>query len=448
MEFPRTRILKSLPINNGPVIYWLSRDQRLRDNWALLYAQQAAITLKAPLVVCFCLAPTYLQANLRHYDFLLSGLTQLEADLREYNISFTILRGKPEDKLRELAKTLKASLIFSDFNPLKPNQEWKEKILGLLDCSLYETDTHNIVPCWSASVKEEYGAYTLRPRINKLLGNYCNAIPSLEKHPFALKLQLAPHPEQRELLRELAPDNSVPAVNWLKSGEKAAWEVFHDFLNLKLRFYQHKSNDPNADVLSNLSVYLHYGQISAQKIAFILRQEASDENTAAFLEQLIIRKELSDNFCFYNKDYDNFNAFPQWAKETLDQRRSDGRSPIYELTNLENAMTHDPIWNQAQKQMVIRGKMHGYLRMYWAKKILEWSFSPETALKNAILLNDKYSLDGRDPNGYAGIAWAIGGKHDRAWSKRPVFGSIRYMNASGCRRKFDVPLFLNQTFQP
>ena len=194
---------------------------------------------------------------------------------------------------------------------------------------------------------------------------------------------------------------------------------------------------------SDLSPYLHFGQIAPQRVAWEIQQsDAPREAKQAFLEELIVRRELSDNFCWYNPDYDKFSGFPEWARKTLDQHRLDQRDFLYSLEEFEPGRTHDALWNAAQLEMVSRGKMHGYMRMYWAKKILEWTNSPEEALEIAIYLNDRYELDGRDPNGYVGVAWSIGGVHDRAWAERPVFGKIRYMSLAGCKRKFKVDEYI------
>jgi deoxyribodipyrimidine photo-lyase len=162
------------------------------------------------------------------------------------------------------------------------------------------------------------------------------------------------------------------------------------------------------------------------------------------LEELIVRKELSDNYCFFNTNYDSFNGFHDWAKETLNKHRKDKRGFVYSLAEFENTNTHEDLWNAAQRELITTGKMHGYIRMYWAKKILEWSKSPEEALRISLYLNDKYELDGRDPNGYVGCAWSIGGVHDRAWTERPVYGKIRYMNRNGAARKFDVDRYISR----
>ena len=267
-------------------------------------------------------------------------------------------------------------------------------------------------------------------------------LPTLESHPF-------PWPGSEpailwdQALAGLAADPGVPAVSWCQPGEDAAQERLEAFRRHGLQHYASDRNDPAREGLSNLSPYLHFGQIAPQRVAWeIQRAEAPLEAKQAFLEELIVRRELSDNFCFYTPDYDKFSGFPGWAQETLDRHRHDHREYLYSLQEFDQARTHDALWNAAQLEMVHRGKMHGYLRMYWAKKILEWSTSPEEALEIAIYLNDRYELDGRDPNGYVGVAWSIGGVHDRAWGERPVFGKIRYMSLAGCQRKFKVEQYI------
>ncbi|HPQ38781.1 MAG TPA: deoxyribodipyrimidine photolyase, partial [bacterium] len=211
----------------------------------------------------------------------------------------------------------------------------------------------------------------------------------------------------------------------------------------RLDRYAEERNDPVRDFQSHLSPWFHFGQIAPQRAALAI-QASGSPGTGDALEQLIVRRELSDNFCFYVETYDQFEGFPEWARTTLETHMPDPRDAVYRIDQFESAATHDPLWNAAQKEMVIRGKMHGYLRMYWAKKILEWSPEPRMALRTAIDLNDRYSLDGRDPNGYTGIAWSIGGRHDRPWFERPVFGKIRYMSFNGAARKFDVNAYIRR----
>jgi len=221
-------------------------------------------------------------------------------------------------------------------------------------------------------------------------------------------------------------------------------KTLSDFIQNKLNSYTSQRNDPNLDGTSNLSPYLHFGQISAQRIVLeSIKVKKIGNLKGTYYDEIIVRRELSDNFCLYEPDYDKFEGFHSWAQQSLNAHREDKRDYTYSLDEFEKAKTHDDLWNAAQHQMIKRGKMHGYLRMYWAKKILEWTETPEKAIEFAIYLNDKYELDGRDPNGYAGIAWSIGGIHDRAWGERKIFGKIRYMSYNGMKRKFNVKQYID-----
>jgi deoxyribodipyrimidine photo-lyase len=218
----------------------------------------------------------------------------------------------------------------------------------------------------------------------------------------------------------------------------------HAFMALGLDRYDQTSRDPNAHGLSGLSPWLHFGQIAPQSVALEAVASPRTEGQQAFLEQLIVRRELADNFCMHNPHYDSIGGIPAWGRATLDKHRDDIREYVYARDAWERAATHDPLWNAAQHEMVRTGSMHGYMRMYWAKKILEWSKTPEDAIRTAIYLNDRYQLDGRDPNGYVGVLWSMGGLHDRPWKERSVFGTVRYMNAAGCKRKFDVERYVEK----
>jgi deoxyribodipyrimidine photo-lyase len=434
----RIRLLKEAGEGSGPVVYWMSRDQRARDNWALLHAQDAAIKRKAPLLVIFCLAPEFLGATIRQYGFMLKGLRAVEESLAKKAIPFVLLTGDPGTEASAFVKRNRASLLVTDFSPLRIKKAWDDDVARDITVPFCQVDAHNIVPCWRASQKLEYAAYTIRPRIHRLLDEYLVDYPALKRHPHQWKHGL-PVNDWTGALKSLKVDRSVPEVGWIKPGEAAARRALRRFINGGLDRYAGQRNDPNSGAQSNLSPYLHFGQISAQRCALeVMESGTSYESRKAFLEELIVRRELADNFCHYNLAYDSFGGFPEWGRKTLDRHRKDVWRHRYRLNELENAGTHDGLWNAAQREMLLRGKMHGYLRMYWAKKILEWSGSPEEALALAIYLNDRYEIDGRDPNGYAGIAWSIGGVHDRAWPERPVFGKIRYMSYSGCRSKFDI----------
>jgi len=429
----------------GSVVYWMSRDQRINDNWALIHAAEQANIYGSSLHVIFCLAPAFPNANIRHYKFMLSGLQELEPLLAQKGIAFHLLMGNPVEELTSFISKYKPALLISDFDPLKVKQHWKEKLDKQISIPHIEVDSHNIIPCRVASQKAEFGAYTLRPKIKKLLPQFLVDFPSLPK---VIKASKVDKTNWDEVLIWLNPDISVAPISWLSPGEKAAQLTLNKFITERLNGYAEQRNNPNLDAQSNLSAYLHFGQISAQRVAIeVAKTNAPETDKAAFLEELIVRRELSDNFCLYNPNYNTVEGFHPWAQKTLTEHRGDQREYLYTLNHLEKGNTHDDLWNAAQLEMVITGKMHGFMRMYWAKKILEWTATPETALAHAIYLNDKYSIDGRDPNGYAGIAWAIGGVHDRAWGERAVFGKIRYMNYQGCKRKFDVNGYIKKIMQ-
>ena len=436
----RSRRLADGRRGDGPVVYWMSRDQRARDNYALLWAQQEAIIRHKGLLVVFCLVADYPGATLRHYRFMLDGLQQVQQQLAVYNIGFTLLGQSPEQILPGFLRRIDAHVLVGDFDPLRIKQRWKVQLINALTVPYYEVDTHNIIPAWTVSAKKEYAAYTLRPKIKRLLASYLTDIPEL-KRQFA-SAPVSSVTDATRLARGV--DNRTPGeYSRLQSGEAAAMQAAVCFVRDKLIHYADWRNNPCVEAQSGLSPYLHFGQLSPQRLAWMVAQsELSAEKKEPFLEELIVRRELSDNFCLYEPFYDRFAGFPDWAQTSLNRHRSDKREYVYSLAELEAGSTHESLWNACQQDLVQNGKLHGYLRMYWAKKILEWTVDPEAALEYALLLNDRYSLDGRDPNGYAGIAWSIGGVHDRAWRERPVFGKIRYMNAAGCRRKFDVERYI------
>lgn len=436
--------IKSGALQPRPVVYWMSRDQRVSDNWSLIYAQNRALTLKVPLFVVFCLVSDFLGATIRHYGFMLRGLQQVKEKLKLKNIPFFLLNGNPSIKIPEFLSEVKAGLLVTDFDPLKIKKAWKNEIAKKIKIPFHEVDAHNIVPVRLVSTKQEYGAYTIRPKISRLLGDFLTEFPAVEKHPFNAKEYITTL-EPEDYISLINVDRRVPEVSWLKPGEKEAKRILDDFINSRLNDYTVKRNDPTLNLQSNLSPYLHFGQISAQRVALaVMSADVREDSKMAFLEELIVRKELSDNFCYYNEYYDKFSGFPEWARKSLEKHKKDKRDYIYSLEAFEYAKTHDPLWNAAQIEMVKKGKMHGYMRMYWAKKILEWSQTPEDALAIAIYLNDRYELDGRDSNGYTGIAWSIGGVHDRAWAERKIFGKIRYMSFKGCQSKFDVEGYINK----
>jgi deoxyribodipyrimidine photo-lyase len=340
-------------------------------------------------------------------------------------------------------------MIVTDFNPLRVPMDFRRRLAERIDIPFHEVDAHNIIPSRFISDKLEYAAFTLRKKVERLLPEFLAELPSLQRHPhFPDSIEPAKI-DWNELLKSRYIDQEVPEVDWLSPGETAASEAMAGFITDRLDHYDRDRNFPDMKGQSDLSPYLHFGHLSAQRLAFEVQQSsAGAESKKAFLEELIVRRELSDNYCLHNPDYDRFNGFQPWAKATLNKHRNDHREYTYTTEQFEKGLTHDPLWNAAQHELVSTGKMHGFMRMYWAKKILEWTPSPEEAIAIAIHLNDRYELDGRDANGYAGIAWSIGGTHDRPWGERKIFGMIRYMNYQGCKRKFDVEKYIRLVHNP
>lgn len=455
----RIKQLNAKDFASGSVLYWMNRDCRVHDNWALLRAQKVAKEHNAPFVVVYNLELGFLGGSLHQHTFKIEGLQEVEKELKEKNIPFAVISGT--DTHEDLVSWIKENdigYIVTDFSPLRIQKKWAKYVTEQCDTPFEIVDAHNIVPAWVTSDKKEYAARTIRPKLHKLLPEFLTNFPYVTSQDTAPQVTKT-HPDWETLTNTDKVTDRHTEVVW-KGGESEAKKVLDEFLEKRFKNYAEDRNDPNLDVQSDLSPYLHYGHISAQRVALKVVDEvhrtietildaerngaSTTNNASAFLEELIIRRELSDNFCWYEPHYDSSKSFPSWAKESLQEHAGDKREYIYTKKEFEQAKTHDELWNACQRQMTHSGKMHGYMRMYWAKKILEWTKNPDDAMDIAIYLNDTYELDGRDPNGYAGIAWSMGGVHDRPWFDREVFGKVRYMNRSGCEKKFDVDEYIQR----
>lgn len=430
--------------SNG-IAYWMARDQRVEDNWALLYSQNLAIKNKVSLHVLFCLTDNFMDATLRMFAFMLKGLEEVSKDCKNLNINFHLLRGKHIEEIPKFVVENKIGALVCDFSPLRIHRSWVDGIKKELpkDIPFVQVDAHNIVPIWVASDKQEYAARTIRNKINSKLSEFLTEFPPLLTHPFKTK-QPPSVINWDEVEKSLKVDRTVTEVDWIKPGYRNAVGMLESFIQKRLALFNDKRNDPTISAHSNLSPFFHFGQIAVQRaiIEVSKHKSVSSKGVEAFCEEAIVRRELSDNFCFYNENYDNMQGLSNWAQITLNEHRKDKRPYLYSRDELDRSRTHDDLWNAAQNQLRTEGKMHGFLRMYWAKKILEWTATPEDALSFAIYLNDRYNLDGRDPNGFVGCLWSIGGIHDQGWKEREVFGKIRYMNYAGCKRKFDINKFI------
>ncbi len=436
----RVKKLNEESIRNGKfVLYWMQATQRTEYNQALEYSIVKANKLNRPLLVYFGITESYPEANERHYYFMLEGLREVQTSLEEKTIKMVIKRNSPEIGAVELAKS--ASLVVVDQAYTRNERRWTRFVAEKVKCPFIQVESNVIVPVETASPKEEYSAATFRPKIKKLLGNYLIPIKNnvLEKDSLEQDFSSFDIGNVRKAISELVITRDVKKSKSFHGGTMQAKKHLKAFVDEKLDNYATVRNDPTKRCQSNMSPYLHFGQISPLYIALKILETGSP-GTDPYLEELIVRRELACNFVFYNSDYDSFDGLPDWTKKTLNGHQKDSRAYIYTLYEMENAETHDPYWNSAQREMVIEGKMHGYMRMYWGKKIIEWSRTPKEAYQVALYLNNKYELDGRGPNGFTGVAWCFG-KHDRPWKEREVFGKIRYMNAKGLRRKFDADAY-------
>jgi len=429
------------------VVYWMQRAQRGADNSALDIAIEAANALRKPVVVFFAPVPFYPHANLRHYRFLKEGIPDIAAALVKRNVGF-VLRRYPEHSLLRFCDEVKPALVVGDENPLREPEHWRLKATEKLKAPFWTVDADVVVPA-KLLLKEQYAARTIRPRLTAHLRTFLIQPRNLRarnswKKPGSLH-SLAP---DFNITEGWNLDRSVSPVGDWRGGTVEAMRLLNEFVRKKLPHYSCRRNHPETDATSRLSPYLHFGQISPITVALAVQDaDAPQQDKDAFLNQVILWRELSVNLVRFNPEYDGFECAEPWAHRTLAKHARDPRPVTYAERQLENAETHDPLWNAAQMQMVRTGWMHNYTRMYWAKKILEWRRTAAEAYRVAVRLNDKYELDGRDPNGYAGIAWAIVGKFDRPWFERPIFGQIRYMSAASTGKKFGSKKYIEQNLR-
>jgi deoxyribodipyrimidine photo-lyase len=462
----RIKKLNDIPYEGGTVIYQMCRDIRAVDNDALLFAQELAKSKGAQLIVNYVIWNyTWEGATRRFYDWVLSSLEEVEKELRTHNIPLIVTF--EEEKLfnkKEFTKVPEhVGAVVIDQLPLHFMRKWKEQFLKHAPhMPLYEVDAHNCIPVWELSAKQEFAAHTIRRKVHTKLPEFLEEFGKLAHHEANQELMKTTLViNWQEVSRKIICDEGVSGTGDFIPGSQAGKEVLKSFLQHKLDTYDTSRNEINSDGQSNLSPYIAHGNLSRRSIILELlkktklhTEDAFDDvkngsngemgSVAAFIEECVVRAEISENFCFYNPHYNSYDGFPAWAKKTLEKASTDAREYIYSYDQFRKGETDNDLWNAAQMQMVTTGKMHGYMRMYWAKKILQWSASPEEAMKIAVRLNDVYELDGRDPNGYVGCAWSIGGVHDRAWFGRPIFGMIRFMAESGVKKRGDIKEYVNR----
>ncbi len=446
VEQQRIQALNTQPVlkENAFVVYWMQASQRIADNPAFTYAVLQANALGKPLVVFFCLLTDFPEGTRRSYRFMLEGLHEVGDELRRRNIRFVLDTRGPLVGLREIAA--RSALVVVDRAYGRFERSWRKQVASAVLCSVVQVEGNVVVPVETVSNKDEYSAATLRRKIEPMIAHFVQSSPPVEVTVDSKDVEI-PGTETNlddigTLLASLGISDSAHEVSWLQGGETRANRQLEHFLDRYLDGYASRHNDPGDPYVSFLSPYLHFGQISP--ITIYTKVSAIPlPDVPVFLEELVVRRELAMNFVHFNPLYDQYEGLPAWAVKTLEKHATDLRPYRYSLGELETAGTHDPYWNAAQRELVALGTIHGYMRMYWGKKILEWSPTPRKAFSIALYLNNTYQLDGRDPNGFAGVAWCFG-KHDRPWVERPIFGNVRYMNDKGLERKFDMRRYLER----
>ncbi|MDC0713978.1 deoxyribodipyrimidine photo-lyase [Stigmatella sp. ncwal1] len=425
------------------VLYWMQQSARAEHNPALEHAVQQANAAKLPLLVGYGLMDDYPEANVRHYRFLLEGLQDCQQALAQRKIPFVLQRGRPDEVALKLSQH--AALVVCDRGYLRPQKQWRQTLAAKASCPVVQVEADVVVPVETASGKAEYAARTLRPKIHRLWEEYLVKPASTPLKVDSLKLGVKglDLDDVGAVLERLALDRSVPPVHHLfRGGTREAKQVLRGFLTQHLPVYQENRSHPETDHVSHMSKYLHFGQISPVVVA-LAAQEARvlRPQRDTFLEELIVRRELAQNFAEYTPQYDDYACLPAWARKTLAAHAGDARPVQYTQAQLEQARTQDPYWNAAMREMRYTGYMHNAMRMYWGKKLLEWGRTPEEAYRTALALNNRYFLDGRDANSFTNIGWVFG-LHDRPWGRRAIYGTVRSMSSKGLERKADMEAYL------
>jgi deoxyribodipyrimidine photo-lyase len=435
------------------VVYWMQRAVRAVDNPALDVAIEAANLLGLPVVIYFGVIPNYPNANLRHYHFLQQGLRDAAEDAAELEVGFVVRRAP--DTLEAFLEEVRAALLIGDENPCREPERWRRALARRLRIPYWTVDADVVVP--SRVFNRSFALlHHFRPRLHAELPKFLVAPPNeRDLYPnFRLHKKVARFSLSNDITAGFTKlDRSIQPVDTFTGGTRSAVRRLGEFLQADLAAYDENRNRPEIAGTSRLSPYLHFGNIGPLTIALAVEKavgsgKISSKASERFLEQLIGWRELAVLFVRHEPQYDTWECAAPWARKTLLEHASDPRPYKYTFAQLERAQTHDDLWNAAQHEMTVTGWMHNTMRMYWAKKILEWAPDPATAFDWAVILNDRYQLDGRDANGYAGIAWAIVGKLDRPWFNRPVFGLVRSMTGASMAKKFDSAVYIRRHSEP
>ena len=452
---PRVRRLndRPLPTRGDYVLYWMQLARRGEDNAALAYAVERANELGVPCVVYEALRPDYPYASDRIHAFVLQGARDSAATLTERGIRHVFFLPRTPGEARGVVGKLaaRARLVVSDDTPSFIIPAHNTAAAARVQCPFVVVDDCAVVPLALLS-KPEIGARTIRPKVARALSDWLRPIAEPRpKHapPARLDLPFAPLDltglEVAAQLASCAIDHEVPPVLELPGGSVAGLARLDHFVRGPLSSYATDRNDPSRDGTSALSPYLHFGMVSARRAALMATKWGAQgsEGRAAFLEQLLVRRALSFNFARARADHASYSALPAWAQATLAEHATDERYADLGLDDLEAARSPDPLWNAAMNELRGRGVVHGYARMLWGKLPMLWMRRPEDAYRAVVHLNDRWALDGRDPNGYANVAWCFG-LHDRPWPKHRVFGAVRCMTSASARKKLDFEGYIER----
>jgi deoxyribodipyrimidine photo-lyase len=459
----RVRVLADGPPRSaGPVVLWMQQAQRTRANPALAHALAIGALLERPVTVVVGLTPAYPEATARAYAFMLEGLREVRDDLTRRGIGFTLGLGEPPEVA--LAAARHAAALVVDRGYLRHQRAWRARVAAEAPCPVVQVEGDAVVPVDVASGKAEFAARTLRPKLWRVLEDYLDPVPDAEptRRWSGEPASVAPFEDVAPALADpvglrgrLGVDERVAPVSAMfPGGERAAAERLRRLLDDVLASYADDRNQPQRDGVSYLGMHLHFGQVSPVEVLRGVRAAADptgdardaagvERGAAGFVEELLVRRELSLNHVERSEGYGTYAALPAWARRTLAAHADDPREHLYDDDALLQGATHDPYWNAAMREMRDTGYQHNYMRMYWGKKVLEWSATPEQAYERLLGWNNRYLLDGRDPNSYAGVGWVFG-LHDRPWAERPIFGTVRYMNAAGLRRKADPDAYVRK----
>ena len=442
------KVLKDGPENDRGryVLYWMGLSQRAVFNPALEHAIDEANARKLPVVVCYGIAEGFPEVNARHWTFLLQGMAEIGPALAKRGVGFVARReGGPVGTALKYAAD--AALVVIDRNYLKPIRAFYDDFVRRAPCRVVQVEGDVVVPLETASPKHDYAARTLRPKIYRLWEEYLHPLKPRKVQHAAKDLELEPTLDLSNIARTVAGlkcDHDVGPVKRFTGGHAEAAKRVRHYLSTSFADYASIRGKPEAGAASHMSPYLHYGHISPVELALAVRDAKAGgaEDKAAYLEELVVRRELAMNHVFYQTDYDSLDAVPDWCRKTLAEHRGDKRPYVYTREQFEAGETHDRYWNAAQQEMRETGYMHNHMRMYWGKKIVQWSKSPEEAWDITLRLNNKYFLDGRDANSFTNVGWLFG-LHDRPWGTQPVFGTVRSMSEASLK-KFDADGYVRE----